>query len=60
MTPLQAVLLLTLGESVLSVWGAPSGSELRMDALSFLQIKALGAPVTVLLLVLQVSPKHGC
>ena len=51
---MQAVLLLALGGSILSVWGAPAGSDMRTDALAFLQVKALGAPVTVLLLVLQV------
>ena len=50
----QAVLLLALGGSILSVWGAPGGSDMRTDALAFLQVKALGAPFTVLLLVLQV------
>ena len=48
------ILAVTRGP-VLGLWGAPSGSEMGTDALAFLQVKALGAPVTVLLLVLQVS-----
>jgi hypothetical protein len=38
----------------LSVWGVQVGSLLRQDALDFLQIRALGAPATLLLMVSQV------
>lgn len=52
---LQAVGLLIFGSSLLSAWGAVAGSELRMDAAAYLRVKALGAPATVLLLVIQVK-----
>lgn len=50
----QAIGLLGFGSSILSAWGAAAGSELRIDAAAYLKVKALGAPATVLLLVIQV------
>jgi len=49
------VVLVLFGGSILSAWGATAGSELRIDATAFLRVKGLGAPVTVLLLVIQVE-----
>ncbi|BDA40630.1 Protein DETOXIFICATION 44, chloroplastic [Coccomyxa sp. Obi] len=45
--------LVALGANGLSLWGVQPGSPLRGDALDFLQIKALGAPATLLLMVSQ-------
>ncbi len=45
---------MALAANGLSLWGVPPGSPLRGDALDFLQIKALGAPATLLLMVSQV------
>ena len=39
----------------LGVWGAPDDSPLHIPALDFLQVRGTFAPVTVLLLVLQVK-----
>jgi hypothetical protein len=49
----QAVALVLFGGSILSAWGATG--DLRIDAAAFLRVKSLGAPVTVLLLVIQVN-----
>ncbi len=46
---------MVLGGNGLSLWGVSPGSPLRYDALDFLQIKALGAPATLLLMVAQVT-----
>lgn len=51
---LQAVVLVGGATSAASLWGAPLGSALRTPTLEFLFIRGIGAPVTVLMLVLQV------
>jgi hypothetical protein len=48
------MLLMLAGSKAAALWGLPAGSPLRGPALEFLWVRALGAPVTVLLLVLQV------
>lgn len=53
---LQAAVLVAFGGLLLNAWGASAGTEMRIDAAAFLRVKALGSPVTVLLLVIQVSP----
>lgn len=50
---LQAALLVGVGGPVLNLWGAPTGSGVQHAALQFLQVRALGTPATVSLLVLQ-------
>lgn len=50
----QAAALLILSEPALAAWGVPCGSPLHADALTYLRIKALGAPFLVLLLIAQV------
>lgn len=50
----QGAALVVLGGNGLSLWGIHPGSPMRYDALDFLQIKALGAPATLLLMVSQV------
>jgi hypothetical protein len=47
------------GPSAASVWGAPLGSALREPTLQFLLIRGVGAPVTVVMLVLQVRRPPG-
>ncbi|EIE26724.1 hypothetical protein COCSUDRAFT_46203 [Coccomyxa subellipsoidea C-169] len=49
----EGAALVVLGGNGLSLWGVSPGSPLRYDALDFLQIKALGAPATLLLMVAQ-------
>jgi hypothetical protein len=39
-------------------WGAPTGSPLRAPTLDFLLVRGMAAPITVLLLVLQVRQKY--
>lgn len=51
---LQCMLLMLAGSKAAALWGLPAGSPLRGPALEFLWVRALGAPITVLLLVLQV------
>lgn len=41
------------GAAALAAWGVPVGSPLRPDAEAFLVVRALGAPATAALLVLQ-------
>jgi len=41
------------GAAALAAWGVPAGSPLRADGLAFLSARALGAPATAALLVLQ-------
>ena len=50
---LQAAFLLALAGQGLSAWGAGPGSPLRPDAMTYLTIRALGAPATVLFMVAQ-------
>ncbi|KAK9794036.1 hypothetical protein WJX73_008223 [Symbiochloris irregularis] len=50
---LQAAALLILSKPALAAWGIPASSPLRADALTYLQIKAFGAPALVVLFVLQ-------
>ena len=52
----QAVFLLGTGGPGLGLWGASAGSAMRPDAWTYLSIRGLGAPFTVILLVLQVMP----
>ncbi|KAL4458004.1 hypothetical protein ABPG75_012869 [Micractinium tetrahymenae] len=49
----QAALLAGFGASSLAVWGAGPGSSLHADAAAYLGARALAAPATVLMLVLQ-------
>ncbi|KAK9916841.1 hypothetical protein WJX75_007700 [Coccomyxa subellipsoidea] len=49
----EGAALVVLGGNGLSLWGIHPGSPMRYDALDFLQIKALGAPATLLLMVSQ-------
>lgn len=53
---LQAAALLILSEPALAAWGIPASSPLRADALTYLHVKALGAPALVMLFVTQVRP----
>ena len=53
---MQAGVLLALAGQGLAAWGAGPSSPLRPDALSYLQIRAVGSPATVLFLVAQVRP----
>lgn len=41
--------------TLVSIWGAPAGSPLNTPTRQFLLLRGLAAPVTVLLLVMQVS-----
>jgi hypothetical protein len=52
----QAVVLLACSAWLTSLWGAAAGTGMSGAALDFLRWRALGAPVTVLLLTLQVRP----
>lgn len=49
----QACLLTFGGEWLAAAWGAPPSSLLAAPTAAFLTVRALGAPVTVLLLTLQ-------
>jgi hypothetical protein len=51
---LQAVLLTTTANATTQLWGAPSASPLHLQALRFLLVRGGLAPITILLLVLQV------
>jgi hypothetical protein len=55
---LQAALLVAGGGWAGQLWGISSTSPLWGPASDFLSIRAVGAPVTVLLLVMQVGPRH--
>ena len=48
-------MLVAFGAYGLSMWGVPTESPLRADALEFLHIRALGAPATILLMAVQAS-----
>ncbi len=54
LTRRQAFILTAFAPWAADAWGAPAGSPLRAPALDFLAIKGLAAPITVLLLVLEV------
>jgi hypothetical protein len=49
----QAALLAGFGCRGLALWGAAPGGPLYADAAAYLQVRALAAPATVLMLVLQ-------
>lgn len=51
----QAILLGASAASLVALWGAAPGSELCAAALDYLSVRVAGAPVTLLMLVLQVS-----
>ncbi len=53
-TTVQGVFLLVAGGPGLGLWGADATSAMRPDAWTYLSIRGLGAPFTVILLVLQV------
>ena len=53
-TTVQGVFLLVAGGPGLGLWGADAASAMRPDAWTYLSIRGLGAPFTVILLVLQV------
>ena len=53
-TIMQGVFLLVAGGPGLGLWGADAASAMRPDAWTYLSIRGLGAPFTVILLVLQV------
>lgn len=53
-TTVQGVFLLVAGGPGLGLWGANAASAMRPDAWTYLSIRGLGAPFTVILLVLQV------
>lgn len=50
---MQALVLSVLGSRGLAAWGAAPGSPLHSDAAAYLAARALAAPATVLMLVLQ-------
>lgn len=50
---LQALCLTAAAPLLLAAWGAFEGASLQTAALQFFQLRALAAPATVLLLVLQ-------
>ncbi|GLI66837.1 hypothetical protein VaNZ11_010796 [Volvox africanus] len=50
---LQACLLLAAGPRLVSIWGVAASSPVAQPALSFLLVRAAGAPVTILMLTLQ-------
>lgn len=54
-----AGLLLACGPSLAAFWGLGSGSALRGPALDFLTLRAIGAPVSIVLLVAQVRRRGG-
>lgn len=49
----EGVFLLVAGGPGLGLWGADATSAMRPDAWTYLSIRGLGAPFTVILLVLQ-------
>ncbi|DBA99785.1 TPA: hypothetical protein ACH3X3_012329 [Trebouxia sp. C0006] len=49
----EGVFLLVAGGPGLGLWGADAASAMRPDAWTYLSIRGLGAPFTVILLVLQ-------
>ena len=51
------MLLLSQSLSLLSIWGVKADSPLLAPALDFLIVRCYGAPITVLMLVLQVRGK---
>jgi hypothetical protein len=53
--PLQMVLLLGSAGWSASLWGVAPASPLHGPAMDFLIYRSIGAPATVMLLVLQVS-----
>ena len=53
---LQAVFLLIFTGQALTAWGAGPASPLRSDGMSYLRIRALGAPATVVFMVAQARP----
>jgi hypothetical protein len=55
---LQALLLVAGGGWAGQLWGVSAASPLWGPASDFLSIRAVGAPVTVLLLVMQVRPRR--
>lgn len=58
MYDVQTILLLLLSGNALSWWGAVEGSILRVNALDYFYVRAIGAPITLLMLVLQVIKKR--
>ena len=56
----QGAFLLIAGGQGLGLWGAGVGSAMRPDAWTYLSIRGLGAPFTVILLVLQASFTPVC
>ena len=50
-----AGLLLSCGPSLATFWGIGAGSALRGPALDFLALRAIGAPISIVLLVAQVG-----
>ena len=53
----QGLFLLICGGPGLGLWGADPTSAMRPEAWTYLSIRGLGAPFTVILLVLQVACK---
>lgn len=51
----QGLFLLVCGGPGLGLWGADPTSAMRPEAWTYLSIRGLGAPFTVILLVLQVA-----
>lgn len=52
---MQAAILLGGSSWVAGLWGVPASGPLWGAAAEFLNIRAVGAPITVLLLVMQVG-----
>ena len=50
---MQAVFLLVLAGQGLTAWGISPSSPLRPEALTYLQIRAIGSPAAVIFLVAQ-------
>ncbi|EFJ50158.1 hypothetical protein VOLCADRAFT_88992 [Volvox carteri f. nagariensis] len=50
---LQAVLLVGAGPRLVAMWGVTATSPVAQPALGFLLVRAVGAPVTILMLTLQ-------
>jgi hypothetical protein len=59
MLELQAILLTTTADATTRLWGAPATSPLHLQALRFLLVRGGLAPITILLLVLQVGMDWG-
>ena len=57
---LQSLFLLLTGGPGLGLWGASTSSAMRPDAWTYLSIRGLGAPFTVVLLVLQANLFSFC